>query len=241
MKNKIYRLHSAFARAINYINENSAIVSLVLPEIGGGRGNLIMERLPQTPPDEIWCDEFNFGWDDLIYPRANYDDSLSVPPPSPKDAENKIAALLPLFPENGLAFLFKQTFEPKAGFAAAMAQKFKAGAEKLRNGEYESGAKELRGLGYGLTPAGDDFLCGYLSALYLRKESEEIRKAIYLTAKGNNLIANHFLTAAFKCSFFARFKAFAQSFCIGTTEEPSPHFFPCLKSAKPPAQTPPQV
>jgi len=63
---------------------------------------------------------------------------------------------------------------------------------------YIEGIKRLKGLGYGLTPAGDDFIAGLLVAFNLLegvrgKSSAELKEKTRRAAQGNNLLVNSFL------------------------------------------------
>jgi hypothetical protein len=73
------------------------------------------------------------------------------------------AALLASAPARSLAFLVDQ----RGGrtFEKVLARRLRAGAARLAGGDLEAGAADLHGLGFGLTPSGDDFLAGFLLGL----------------------------------------------------------------------------
>jgi hypothetical protein len=54
----------------------------------------------------------------------------------------------------------------RGAFAEALLARFLEGASLCAAGAYKQAAALLQGLGYGLTPSGDDFLCGALYALH---------------------------------------------------------------------------
>ena len=54
----------------------------------------------------------------------------------------------------------------RGAFAEALAARFLEGASACAAGEYARAASLLQGVGYGLTPSGDDFLCGAMYALH---------------------------------------------------------------------------
>ena len=71
-------------------------------------------------------------------------------------------------------------------------------------------AKNMRGVGFGLTPSGDDFNCGILYALnYLNKinsyDFSELIEECYSNSIGNNLISNTFLEYAYSNKFYENF------------------------------------
>ena len=59
-------------------------------------------------------------------------------------------------------------------------------------GRLAAGVRLIRGCGEGLTPSGDDFLCGWLLALRLRGKTAPI-PAILKNARGQNAVSNAFL------------------------------------------------
>ena len=59
-------------------------------------------------------------------------------------------------------------------------------------GQLAAGVRLIRGCGEGLTPSGDDFLCGWLLALRLRGKTAPI-SAILKNALGQNAVSNAFL------------------------------------------------
>ena len=64
-------------------------------------------------------------------------------------------------------------------------------------------AARLVGLGTGLTPSGDDFLCGLLagyrfSQVNLRFATTMKMELVFLNSEGNNLISNSFLRASYE-------------------------------------------
>jgi hypothetical protein len=137
-------------------------------------------------------------------------------------SEERTDLILPLFPPGAPAFLFDHQCvdDSRTDFEKAYRDQFRLGTALLKEGHYADGAKTLKGLGIGLTPAGDDFLCGFLWALSLAGPSwDAARRTIYDAAKGGNLIANHFLRAAHAGLFFEHFKYFTRSFCEGTDAE----------------------
>jgi len=54
----------------------------------------------------------------------------------------------------------------QGSFARALCDRFLEGAAACGAGEYAQAAALLQGVGYGLTPSGDDFLCGVMLALH---------------------------------------------------------------------------
>jgi hypothetical protein len=59
----------------------------------------------------------------------------------------------------------------EGGFAQALADRFLEGAAALSQGAYADAAALLQGVGYGLTPSGDDFLCGAILAQHYDQDA----------------------------------------------------------------------
>ncbi len=79
------------------------------------------------------------------------------------------------------------------------------------NGTLLNGIAKLRGLGFGLTPSGDDFIAGLLTALNLKElttgtDLTEIKESVFGAAKGQNPLSNSFLSLARDGCFFERLK-----------------------------------
>lgn len=69
---------------------------------------------------------------------------------------------------------------------------FRKAFAQIAAGRLAAGVRLIRGCGAGLTPAGDDFLCGWMLALRLRRQSA-LAHEILKQALGNNPVSNAFL------------------------------------------------
>jgi len=226
LKNGTYNLHAQFDRAINYADRDGFMVSLVKPDIGSGPGNIVLPDLPTPAPPHIVVEHDRVVIGTLIIERSqlpSYNPRLSVTrPPTADELDRRVRLLLTLFPPGSPAFLFDshRADDVRTDFERAYRDQFQKGAQALENGNYKEGARLLKGLGFGLTPAGDDFLCGFLWALTLAGPNlASVKKIIYESARGNNLIANHFLRAAYEGLFFEHFKNFTRALCEGYDDE----------------------
>jgi hypothetical protein len=102
------------------------------------------------------------------------------------------AALRESAPARSVVFLA----ESGTGFEAALARRFRRGAGLLLAGDLDSGARALAGLGFGLTPSGDDFLAGVLLAMYAAGVSECDRRRVYDAARSPNAFSESMLKCA---------------------------------------------
>ena len=102
------------------------------------------------------------------------------------------AALLESAPARSVVFL------PGSGsaFEAELARRFRHGAGLLLSGDLDSGARALAGLGFGLTPSGDDFLAGYLLGMYAAGAPSLDRRRVYEAARSPNVFSDSLLRAA---------------------------------------------
>lgn len=152
-----------------------------------------------------------------------YDPSLRIDEPLPVEAVvEKGQRLASLFPPLSPAFLFLSTRRQEFATPTqhAYVERLREGAEHLSHGRGEVGARILRGLGPGLTPAGDDFLCGWLWASHITAPAADaVRDRIFQTAQGSNVLVNHFLKAAHTGLHFEHFKTFVTALLTGSQQE----------------------
>jgi hypothetical protein len=106
-------------------------------------------------------------------------------------------------PPKSLAFLLdgkrRKNFRP--GFERAFAQQITRGVHQVFHGPLLPGIRQLKGCGLGLTPAGDDFIAGYLIGLHLLRtlrgqDSRPTADAVFRAARGKNIFSNTFLDLA---------------------------------------------
>jgi hypothetical protein len=116
-------------------------------------------------------------------------------------------------PPKSLAFLLdrKRRKNFRTGFEQTFTEQIQHGVQEIFAGKLLTGIRRLKGCGPGLTPAGDDFVAGYLIALRvvekLRGQNlEPTRNAIFRAARGNNLFSNTFLDLARRGLLFGRMK-----------------------------------
>lgn len=119
--------------------------------------------------------------------------------------------LLSSAPARSLAFLIDRrggrTFA--SAFEQELARRLDAGVARLAHGDLEGGASRMKGLGYGLTPSGDDFLAGFLLGMHalemaagvdLAAERHTVREA----ARGGNPFSEVMLRSAVEGRCFER-------------------------------------
>jgi len=83
-----------------------------------------------------------------------------------------------------------------------------------------SGVKMIAGCGFGLTPSGDDFICGMLVGLHVAdqvrgNDFSTTREAVYRAAETKNFLSRTFLSLAYEGSVDARLKALLRALAWG--------------------------
>jgi hypothetical protein len=113
------------------------------------------------------------------------------------------AALQEMAPPGSLLFLLDggRGWVTASNFEVALGQRFSDGLRLLREGLYVEGVREIKGLGWGLTPSGDDFICGQVIALNLRQslfgeDTSSVIEDIYSSARSDNIFSMAFLRCA---------------------------------------------
>lgn len=97
-------------------------------------------------------------------------------------------------PPESLGSLFIQA-EPIPKLQAARDARFRMALPHIAGGRLAAGVRLIRGCGAGLTPCGDDFLCGWMLACRLLKKPRRATQ-ILNAARGNNPVSNAFLEMA---------------------------------------------
>lgn len=204
-----YKLHSAFANALNF-RKGKLLISLVPPRTGSGPLNVVLKQLP-LGAKRLRSTRFYFYIDENRLrkePAAEYSSSVPV---IEADAETVTAnadalarILVKKAPPKSLAFIFAPALEKQFNrvFERHLLARFKKAVAYFRAGNDSRGVKTMRGLGLGYTPSGDDFISGLLAGLNfavqnLRYDAETRIERIFFYAEGNNLVSNSFL----RCSY----------------------------------------
>jgi len=205
-----FELHSAFESAINFRGRKGLIVSLVSRRTGNGPMNIVLKHLPRGAR-RLKITKYNLYIDENCLeadPGKNYDSSVPLLPLDPVLFKENLRILRDFLganaPPKSMCFLFAFSAEDafRSVFERAMLERMKKAVRLLETGDYAGGARSLRGLGFGLTPSGDDFLCGCLTGLSfveanLSADLGVIKDAVYDNALTKNLIANSFTWCAY--------------------------------------------
>jgi hypothetical protein len=149
--------------------------------------------------------------------RHRYDSTLDFEVAYPDRFQRNLTALgeslKEAAPPRSLAFLLdgKRRKHFRAGFERAFAGQITRGVRQVFHGRLLQGIRQLKGCGLGLTPAGDDFIAGFLIGLHLlqRLHGQDLQPtadAVLRTARGDNIFSNTFLDLARRGLLFGHMK-----------------------------------
>ncbi len=215
----IYNVHSRFDKVINFYS-GKTFVFIVNNSIGGGPLNIVVDDVDFSELEDLIIAEDHFllnGEKVFFDDSTRYSSELKV-----SDIDrNKFTSNLVFFEKalienssgKSLTFLLderrKKNF--KSSYEIEFVRRFDVAVECFTSSNYLEGIKLIKGIGFGLTPSGDDFISGFLIALNVIQKREKVDYSnliahIYEAAKGSNLFTNVFLLAAKNGSLFEKFK-----------------------------------
>lgn len=201
------KIHSVFDNAVNFYAKENVIVSLVTRSVGGGPNNIVIDVNSLSFIKNIYIDGNKIILNDSficdIGSSSIYSSNLFLPSKSLElfgEGLNKFERILKKnAPPLSAAFLidrrrinfFITPFEKNLAYSLELF------SNDVLNGNLKSISK-LKGLGFGLTPQGDDILDGFMIALLVYEKltgvnTEDIRKGIFNLSRGSNIISDTFL------------------------------------------------
>jgi hypothetical protein len=128
-------------------------------------------------------------------------------------------ALLASAPARSIVFLVGSG----SAFEAALARRFRDGVSLLLGGDLESGACAVAGLGFGLTPSGDDFLAGLLLGMYAAGAPLLERRRVYEAARSSNAFSESLLRCAADGCCIAPARSLIYALFAGTEPDVARH------------------
>ncbi|MDP8235096.1 MAG: DUF2877 domain-containing protein [Candidatus Erginobacter occultus] len=215
-----YRVHSRFSRAVNYLR-GEQLVSLVSEEAGRGPVNIVVgEGGLEAAGEELEVDEGGLRLDGSFYSLAGVEayDSRWLPGTVDREGLRTNLAVLEDFlkenaPPESLVFLL----EPGRGkvgdtsFRGRLEARFRSAAADIFRSEAAlvAGCRRFKGLGSGLTPAGDDFVAGVLAGFGVLERMDGVDRTglkgeIAAGARGENPLVNSFISLTVGGWFFER-------------------------------------
>ena len=215
----IYNVHSRFEKVVNFYSGN-AFVSVVNNSIGGGPFNIVVDDVNFGELESLIIAEDHFLLNDekVFYETSKrYDSQIKIINfGKEKFIKNLLhfeKALIENSSEKSLTFVLDESRKKnfKSSYEIEFVRRFDSAVECFNSSNYLEGVKLIKGIGFGLTPSGDDFISGFLIALHVIQKLEKVDYSdlidhIYEAAKGENLFTNVFLLAAKNGSLFDKFK-----------------------------------
>ncbi len=209
-----YRRIASYDHASTYIGPSDRLLFAVTPTQGAGPLNLVMDE-PDRLPDKLSFRRPCLYLENSptpLRPDQLFRSSLPLLSVFTPTFQHSVAFLkqwlLANAPEESLAFLLADTVASPSRSAAQRFFRKRAmeAHSALREGDLEAAAQSLRGCGPGLTPAGDDFICGMLFTLRLTAPCDlEQSSRIFRVARGKSPVVNAFLEMARDGYAFERF------------------------------------
>jgi len=225
-----YRLLSKFDAALNFTG-SGRLVAVVTDCVGGGPINIVLEGTSLPDTERLEVRRGSFSLDATAFPRRPlYDSALPKPAAIPERMRQALrsiqSAILEAAHPKSLAFLLDESRLGglRPGFEIALAAKFRDAAAAMAAGQLAQGAAAVSGLGWGLTPCGDDFLAGYLWGLHARqhldgKDLSESIAAVHGAARSANPLSAAFLDCAREGRCFEKLRGLLAALMAGDARE----------------------
>ncbi len=184
-----YAVQARYARSMLLTDKARRALFVVDPSIGAGPLNLVVAAphaflaaatlsLPQCVPGPRF---------DSAMPRLDRTARANL--------RRVLVTALPRYaPAESLISLFRPATRPPR-FQLARDTLFRKALAQIAAGRLATGIRLIRGCGEGLTPAGDDFLCGWMLACRMQRQTSLARRSLG-HARGRNEVANAFLELA---------------------------------------------
>lgn len=217
-----FHKHSQFRQVANFKYKNQ-LISVVNREVGRGPLNIVLQGcdLPGIDTLAKYKNRLWLNGNPLqLRGSRQYDSHLQAADVRVEPFLDNISFLQKILaqaaPAKSLAFLLdpQRTNHFQGRFAREFSRRMKKAVSLLLSGTKNSLQQAItatKGLGFGLTPSGDDFNTGFLAGLHLGEtifslDLSSMRNLVYETARGTNLITNNFLRLAHKGLFQEKFK-----------------------------------
>jgi len=227
-----YEVHSRFRRVVN-LTDGDSLVSVVEPGVGAGPLNLVVTDLDPEGIARLDVSRSGVQLDTKRYAFGTgrtYDSAIVLTGDSSETIEANVAILrellVALAPEQSLAFLLDETrleqFRP--GFERSFASHIAHCVHDVFSSDLLRGVARLRGAGVGLTPSGDDFICGLLIGMHVLEQTQAVdlaglRSTVYEAARSGSILTDTALTLARDGLVFEQMKDLVTALGFGGRDE----------------------
>jgi hypothetical protein len=234
--NGVFRLHSRFERVVNF-TDGRGIVSVVTPEVGAGPVNVEVD-IPSALGSSLAVVGRGAGGREIVLDGgrldttgvATYDSGIDLPRLPIRAFAVNLAVLGEFLcrcaPPRSLAFLLdpRRESEFRPGFERAVAAHLRDCARDAVHGDVARAARRIAGCGFGLTPSGDDFICGVLIAMRVGETAGGVsllplRRAIAAAARTGSLLTDAFLSLACEGRVSAKTQALIHALVAGSRDD----------------------
>ncbi len=193
-----YHVFSRFHGAAAFVQDEGSNLAVVVEQSkGAGPVHIVVRGCDFNAAGrlEVWPDRVILGGAAMEI-RQRYHSRLHVGGSRPAGLHRNLdalgAALLESAPARSM--IFWSAAGP--AFEEALASRLRYGIGLLLGGDLESGARAIAGLGFGLTPSGDDFLAGLLLGMYAVGLPWLERRRVYQAARSSNAFSESLLRCA---------------------------------------------
>jgi hypothetical protein len=237
VRNGAFKPHSRFERAANF-TDGRGVVSIVTPDVGAGPVNVVVDGLASAEARALTIAGSGARGREIVLDGDALDTETAAPHESrvclPRWARRTLAANLTVLsgflaqcaPAKSLAFLLdpRRASEFRPGFEEAVAAHLRNCAMDAIHGDVIRAARRMAGCGFGLTPSGDDFICGVLVAMRVGETADDVslrplRREIAAAARTGNVLIDTFLALACGGSVSAKTQALLHSLVAGSSSE----------------------
>jgi hypothetical protein len=169
------RVLAGFRRSayLEFARPRQAVVAVVAAELGLGPLSLVVDCLPVEllqpgTPVRLESGRLSVGpWTWAVEGACPWDPELPRVVPRAAQVRRCWDWLLDSAPQEGIAPVLCHLAHGRGPELQAWQRRALDGLRAMAAGAYAEGTALLCGLGPGLTPSGDDFLCGWMLALHL--------------------------------------------------------------------------
>lgn len=205
-----YRVHSVYKRTVNFSPAESssedALASLVSRDVGSGPFHIVVSDLEPSDVRSLEIRDRSIVINGIIHPMDAKKRFVSCISSDVFDAGNSTSPeridenisfldryLVMIAPEGSIPYLVSN--HPLGSFETNLGANFRQGMELFLAGKHVEATRTIKGLGYGLTPSGDDFLSGLLVSAVISGATDFVETILPLS-RGRNSISNSFLACA---------------------------------------------
>jgi len=225
-----FSLHSAFNNILNLSSKGNRLISFVNDISYFSPNSFLVSNieLKEIKQVTISTNSFNINKKEFEF-KKELEFSSQIVFKKPTEIfqttlsfQNKY---LSLFPKKSLAFLLDAEKEKDftSRFDKAFVNHSKQAIQHAISGNLKECTSMMKGVGFGLTPSGDDFNAGVLFGLSLleisrKQDFSALKKDLFELAIGKNLICNELLRQAHNSKFFFRLKSLLEAIYINQND-----------------------